>query len=69
MDSMTFAELAKAVSDRVNAQAVADLADRNGCSMADARSDLEAEAVAAITGRPVDYHADWRVDLPSEVVL
>jgi hypothetical protein len=58
---MTYAELAAAVAARVQDADVYDLAERMDCSTMDARATLEAEAVAALTGRPVDYYADWRV--------
>lgn len=57
---MTQNEIAAEVARRVSTVTVAELAERMDCSMMDARMALEAEAVSAVTGRPLDYHADWR---------
>lgn len=57
---MTRSEIAEEVARRVDSVAVAELAERMDCSMMDARMALEAEAFAAVTGRPLNYHTDWR---------
>jgi hypothetical protein len=55
-------DLPRAVAARVTDTDVYQLAVEADCSLLTARADLEAEAVAEITGMPVDYRADWLSD-------
>jgi hypothetical protein len=52
--------VANEVARRVTDTAVYAMAEDRDCSAMVARADLEAEAYADITGRPVDYQNDWR---------
>lgn len=63
---MTSAEIAAAIAARVTDSAVYELAERSDCSLAIARGDLEAEAFSDITGKPLDYHTDWRERLETQ---
>jgi hypothetical protein len=56
-------KIAAAIAERVRDVDVDALAQEFDQSMTVARASLEAEAYADITGKPVDYHSDWREEL------
>lgn len=53
-------KLAQDIARLVTDQMVYDYAEQYDCSLMDARATLEAEAYSKLTGRPIDYHTDWR---------